>query len=83
MDEFFFSQVIDSKKTLCIGPLTRREAASLGDQDLGSAGGLYLFFADSEARSDDITVIGKIGTQESAALFANMVRAGKIDVHSF
>ena len=82
MDEFFFSLAIDSKKTLCIGPLTRKEAAALGDADLGKGAGLYLFFADSEAKTEDITIIGKIESPESAALFANMVRAGKIDLHS-
>ena len=82
MDEFFFSLALDSKKTLCIGPITRKEATGLADSDLGSGGGLYLYFADSEARSEDIKVIGKIDSPESAALFANMVQAGKIDPRS-
>ena len=82
MDEFFFSLAIDAKKTLCIGPITRREAASLGDLDLGSGAGLYLYFADSEARDSDITVIGKIGNSDSASLMANMIRSGKLDFHS-
>ena len=83
MDEFFFSLALDSKKTLCIGPITRKEATGFADSDLGGAGGLYLYFADSEARNEDITVIGKINSPELAALFANMVRAGKIDLQSF
>lgn len=82
MDEFFFSLAIDAKKTLCIGPITRREAANIGDVDLGSSSGLYLYFADSEARDRDITIIGKIGDLDSAALLANMVRSGKLDFHS-
>ena len=83
MDEFFFSLALDSKKTICIGPITRKEATGSAGSDLGDAGGgLYLYFADSEARSDDITIIAKLGSPENAALFANMVRAGKIDLQA-
>jgi hypothetical protein len=83
MDEFFFSLAIDSRKTLCIGPITRKEAASLSDSGLGDGSGLYLYFADSEARNPDISVIGKISSPESAALLANMMKAGKLDLRAF
>ena len=82
MDEFFFSQVIDSRKTLCIGPITRKEAANLEPEGLGNGNGLYMYFADSEAKDEDITIIARLGSPESAAMFANMLRAGKIDLHS-
>lgn len=81
MDEFFFSQSIDGKKALCIGPITRREAGNLSDSSApDAAGGLYLFVMDSLDRESDIKIIAKMSSVEMACQFANMVRAGKVEV---
>lgn len=77
MDEFFFSLAIDSKKSLCIGPITRREAATLADSGMGDGVGLYLFTCSSDANSE-INVIAKIGSCEKAAVFANMLQSRDI-----
>jgi hypothetical protein len=81
MDEFFFSQSIDGKKALCIGPITRREAGNLYDSYApDDASGLYLFVMDRVDRDSDIKIIAKMSSVEMACQFANMVRAGKVEV---
>lgn len=77
MDEFFFSLPLDSKKSLCIGSITRKEAANLPDSSLGDGTGLYLF---TTAGDDDIKVIARLASFEVACSFANMIRAGKLEL---
>jgi len=77
MEEFFFSLPVDSKKTLCIGSITRREAANLADSWRGNGDGLYLFVADTNARDEHIEVLAKVESCESAQLLANMIRSGQ------
>lgn len=80
MDEFFFSQSIDDKKALCIGPITRREATNLSDSYAADAAGLYLFLANTSEADSDIKIIAKMSSVEMASYLANMVRAGKVEL---
>jgi hypothetical protein len=75
MDEFFFSLSLNGKKSLCIGPITRREAANLHDSNMGDGTGLYLFVVDAD-QSNEISVIARIDSCETAAMFANMLKTG-------
>jgi hypothetical protein len=79
MDEFFFSVPLDSKKSLCIGSITRREAENLADSMLGDGTGLYLFVAAAAAEHEDIKILAKLGSSELASALANMIRAGKFE----
>lgn len=76
MDEFFFSMPIGTEKSLCIGPITRREALLLADSPLGDGTGLYLFVA-KEGCGAEIDVIAKIESYETAAMFASLLRSGR------
>lgn len=76
MDEFFFSLSLDSKRTLCIGPITRREAANLPDSRDGT--GLFLFVVDASNRGQEIKILSRLVSLEMAADLANMIRAGKL-----
>jgi hypothetical protein len=80
MDEFFFALPIDSRKTLCIGPITRKEAANLPDSWLGDGTGLYLFLADTSARDEEINILARVGSCEAACALATMVRSGKLEL---
>lgn len=80
MEEFFFSLPIDSKRTLCIGSITRREAANLADSWLGNGHGLYLFVADTNAQNEHIDVLAKVESCEAAQFLAIMMRSGKIEL---
>jgi hypothetical protein len=77
MDEFFFSFDLGNKKSLCIGSITRKEAANLSDSALGDGTGLYLFLTSS-LDDQDIKVLARLGSYEHACTFANMIRAGRI-----
>jgi hypothetical protein len=79
MDEFFFALDLDSKKSLCIGAITRREAANLTDSSLGDGTGIYLFLA-SETPGTEIKVLARLGSYELACTFANMIRAGTVTI---
>ena len=77
MDEFFFSLPIDSKRSLCIGPITRREAANLSDSSLGDGTGLYLFVAENSP-DGEVNIIARIGSYDTAAMFVRMLRSGQL-----
>lgn len=79
MDEFFFSLDLGNKKSLCIGSITRKEAANLPDSSLGDGTGLYLFLTNGLA-DEEIKVLARLGSYELACTFANMIRAGRLPI---
>lgn len=80
MEEFFFSQQLDSRRALCIGPITRKEAANLSDSAAGiSAAGLYMFIVDGPELDADMEIVARMESADAAARMANMLRAGKLE----
>lgn len=65
MEDYFFEVPLSNARTLCLGPLTKREADST-DADFCDGFGTYLFLANADAPGEDIDVIAKIVSVEAA-----------------
>ena len=65
MDDYFVEVPLLNSRTLCMGPLTRREADAV-DSPVCDGVGTYLFLANAESPRDDVDVIAKIVSVEAA-----------------
>jgi hypothetical protein len=65
MEEYFFELPLSNARTLCLGPVTRREADST-DADFCDGLGTYLFLANADSPGDDVEVIAKVVSVEAA-----------------
>lgn len=65
MEDYFFELPLSNARTLCFGPLTKREADST-DADFCDGFGTYLFLANADAPGEDVEVIAKIVSVEAA-----------------
>lgn len=65
MEDYFFEVPLSNARTLCLGPLTRREADS-SNADFCDGFSTYLFLANADAPGDDIDVIAKVVSVEAA-----------------
>jgi len=65
MEDYFFEVPLSNARTLCFGPLTRREADST-NADFCDGFGTYLFLANADAPGEDVDVIAKVVSVEAA-----------------
>ena len=65
MEDYFFEVPLSNARTLCLGPLTKREADST-DAAFCDGFGTYLFLANADAPGEDVDVIAKIVSVEAA-----------------
>lgn len=65
MEDYFFELPLSNARTLCLGPVTRREADST-DTNFCDGFGTYLFLANADAPGEDVEVIAKVVSVEAA-----------------
>ncbi len=78
MEEFLFVKQISKTKSLCIGPITRRESESIEDLALASGTGFYLFLVDTGAAEQPVAVLAKVCSYEAACGLAEIMRGGQV-----
>ena len=65
MEDYFFELPLSNARTLCLGPVTKREADST-DANFCDGFGTYLFLANADAPGEDVEVIAKVVSVEAA-----------------
>jgi hypothetical protein len=65
MDEFFASKPTTNENYLCVGPLTRGDAAEAIDSGIGNGLGYYIYVA-SASPSGPVEILGMIPDETAA-----------------
>jgi hypothetical protein len=66
MDEFFASKPATNDSYLCVGPLTKSEAAEVHDAGIGNGLGYYLYVSGNDNKRGGIEVLGRLAGEDSA-----------------
>lgn len=67
MEEYYSEVPVSNTKSLCVGPITAREAEQLGDDAPFCDGfGLYLYVADITKPENDVQVLAKLTSEDAA-----------------
>lgn len=78
MEEYYFETPLTNSKVLCIGSITKAEAAAARyDAHFCDGFGYYLFVADDQEPRREIEVVAKLVSEEAAASLAHLLRYGK------
>ena len=65
MDEYYFELPLSNARTLCLGPVTRKEADGI-DEAFCDGFGTYLFLANADTPREDVEIIAKVVSVEAA-----------------
>jgi hypothetical protein len=68
MDEFFASKPATNDSYLCVGPLTKSEAA---EAQIGSGLGYYLYVSENDRQG--VEVLGKLCGEDSARRLCDLL----------
>jgi hypothetical protein len=71
MDEFFASKPATNDRYLCVGPLTKSEAADVADAGIGNGLGYYLYV--SAIDSGAVEVLGRLGGEDAARRLCDLL----------
>jgi hypothetical protein len=66
MDEFFASKPATNDSCLCVGPLTKSEAADVIDAGIGNGLGYYLYVSAIDSTPGAVEVLGRLGGEDAA-----------------
>jgi hypothetical protein len=72
MDEFFASKPATNDSYLCVGPLTKSEAAEATEAGIGCGLGYYLYVSDNDS-GRGVEVLGKLGGEDSARRLCDLL----------
>jgi hypothetical protein len=72
MDEFFASKPATNDSYLCVGPLTKSEAADVAEAGIGSGLGYYLYVSENDSKQG-VEVLGKLGGEDSARRLCDLL----------
>ena len=79
MEDYYFEVQISNSKTLCLGPITKKEGELNRDQTPFCDGfGHYLFVADTSAPDTDIEVLARFLSDEAAEAMCNLLVKGQV-----
>lgn len=73
MDEFFASKPATNDSYLCVGPLTKSEAADAADVGIGNGLGYYLYVSAIDSRQGAIEVLGRLGGEDAARRLCDLL----------
>jgi hypothetical protein len=73
MDEFFASKPATNDSYLCVGPLTKSEAADVIDSGIGNGLGYYLYVSAIDSRQGAVEVLGRLGGEDAARRFCDLL----------
>jgi hypothetical protein len=66
MDEFFASKPATNDSYLCVGPLTKSEAADVIDAGIGNGLGYYLYVSAIDSKQGAVEVLGRLSGEDAA-----------------
>ena len=72
MDEFFASKPATNDSYLCVGPLTKSEAADVIDAGIGNGLGYYLYVSENDSKQG-VEVLGKLGGEDCARRLCDLL----------
>lgn len=72
MDEFFASKPATNDSYLCVGPLTKSEAADL-DTGIGNGLGYYLYVSAIDRSQGAVEVLGRLGGEDAARRLCDLL----------
>ena len=72
MEEYYFGVPLSNSRSLCVGPITRNEAAA-ADSGFCDGLGYYLFVADAE-NPQGTEVLARFASEEAAFRMAETLR---------
>ena len=72
MDEFYFSAPAGNSKVLCVGPISKIEAAN-ADVPFCDGLGFYLYVADANEPTSEIQVLGKLTSDTAAEKLCRLI----------
>jgi hypothetical protein len=73
MDEFFASKPATNDTYLCVGPLTKSEAADAIDAGIGSGLGYYLYVSEIDSKRGTVEVLGRLAGEDSARRLCDLL----------
>jgi hypothetical protein len=73
MDEFFASKPATNDSYVCVGPLTRADAAEVADAGIGSGLGYYIYVAETSNMHGPVEVLGKLAGEEAARRMCDLL----------
>jgi hypothetical protein len=72
MEEYYFDAPLSKSRSLCVGPITRNEAAS-ADAPFCDGLGYYLYLADTDNPSG-AEVLARFASEDAARRMSDMLR---------
>lgn len=73
MDEFFASKPATNDTYLCVGPLTKAEAADAADGGIGTGLGYYLYVAENANVRGAVEVLGRLSGEDAARRLCDLL----------
>lgn len=73
MDEFFASKPATNNSYLCVGPLTRGEAADAANSGIGNGLGYYIYVAESANTRGPIEILGRVADGDAARRLCDLL----------
>jgi hypothetical protein len=73
MGEFYFSVNLDSRRALCVAPLTERRIAMSG-QDIPDSSGYFLFEKRGTGESAEIDILAQAISEDAAFRLREMFK---------
>jgi hypothetical protein len=73
MDEFFASKPATNDSYLCVGPLTRMDAADAADEGIGNGLGYYIYVAAARDIRASVEILGKVASEDAARRLSNLL----------
>jgi hypothetical protein len=73
MDEFFASKPTTNDSFLCVGPLTRADAAEASDEGIGNGLGYYIYVAESSDVRSSVEILGKLASEAAARKISDIL----------
>ena len=73
MEEFFAAKATSNDQMICIGPLTRQEAAEAVDASLGDGTGLYIYLANASGGGKAVDVLARVASEEAARVLSRLI----------
>ena len=73
MDEFFASKPATNDSYLCVGPLTKSEAADVVEAGIGNGLGYYLYVSENGNTRGVVEVLGRLAGEDSARRLCDLL----------
>ncbi|MGY4405283.1 hypothetical protein [Bradyrhizobium sp. USDA 3315] len=73
MDEFFASKPATNDSYLCVGPLTKSEAADVAEAGIGNGLGYYLYVSAIDSRPGAVEVLARLGGEDAARRLCDLL----------